>query len=110
MTAADNIFERSDTRFDEGFIHILAHIARRRSIERQIAALGADNELVARNTIRGCERLQGPADGTFTSLKTIICSAVDNVYAELNGANDGVGVVCISRIVCISEIRADADR
>ena len=87
-----------------------AHVARRCSVERQVTAFGADDELLARDAVLVCECLQGLSDGAFASLKTIVRSAVDDVHAELNSANDRARVVRIGGFVGVAEIRADADR
>src|ERR1043165_1502446 len=57
MTTADEVVERGDAGLDEGFVDILVGIARRRAVERQVAALRADHQLVAREAVLGGEYL-----------------------------------------------------
>ena len=61
MTAAHDVVKRRDTGFDEGVVHILAHISRRRAIERQVTTFGADDEFFTSDTIV-CEYLQRPTN------------------------------------------------
>src|SRR5215216_801194 len=82
MTTADDIVERSNARLHESLIHILTDIARRRAVERKVAALGADDELIARDAVLVGEYLQRFADRTFASLKTIVSSRIDDVDAK----------------------------
>jgi len=110
MTATDEVFKRSDTRFHESLIHILGHISRRRAVERQIAAFGADQKVFARDAVLVREYLQRFADRALASLETIICCRVDNVDAKLHGANDCARVTYIRGFICVTEIRADTDR
>jgi hypothetical protein len=48
-------------------------------------------------------------DRALASLETIIRGAVDDVYAELNRANDRTRIARISSFVGVAEIRADPE-
>ena len=50
MRSAGNITEARDSGPDEGILDVLPHIERRPAIERQIAALGADKNLLPRKS------------------------------------------------------------
>src|SRR6185503_2967187 len=110
MTARDDVFERRNTRLHESLSHILSHTSWRSAVERQVAAFRADDEFFACDAVLAREYLQGGADRAFASLKTVVGSTVDDVDAELHGANDRARVVCIGGCVRVAEIRADPDR
>ena len=42
-------------------------------------------------------------------LKAIVCRRVDHIRAQLHCANDCGCVACVSFIVCVAEVGADAD-
>src|SRR6185437_1953927 len=48
MTTADDVVEGRDAGFHESLVHILAHVARRRAVKRQVTAFRADDELFTR--------------------------------------------------------------
>src|SRR5262245_9900063 len=112
MTAANNIFQRSDTGFDESLVHVFTELvrgSRRRAIERKVTTLRADDEFLARDAVLGCEYLQRPANGSLASLKTIVSGSVDDIDAKLHCSDDSIRVVRVGRFVCVAEIGADAD-
>ena len=110
MTTADEIIKRCNTGFTECLLKIIPDVASRRSIERDVAALGADDQLITRVTKLVNEIVQGFSDSSFASLKPVVCSGVDHVRAELNGSRDRVPVALIGCYVCIAEISANSDR
>src|SRR5262245_46074455 len=109
MTAANDICKRSDARFDERVVHVFAHVSRRRAVEWQVPAFGADAELFTRKTVLACECFQGLANRTLAALETVIGGAVDNVTTKLNRAHNSVRVASIRSLVGVAEIRADPD-
>src|SRR5215213_4076 len=90
---ANDVSKRSNPRLYESLIYIVAHVLRRRAVERQVAAFGANDELFAGDAVLVCEYLQRFANGPFASLKTIVRGGVDEVDAKLHCANDRVRVV-----------------
>ncbi len=51
MTAGDDVVERSDAGLYESLVDIIAHVARWRAVERQVAALRSDDEIFARDAV-----------------------------------------------------------
>src|SRR6476660_5625824 len=90
VATADEIIKRCNTGFDECLLKIIPDVASRHSIERDVTALGADNQLTTRVAKLIDEIVQGFSDSSFASLKPVVCSGVDHVCTELNGPRDRV--------------------
>ena len=109
MRAGCDVGPTCDAGLDEVVLDILPHVARRRAVEREIAALGADDNFFTRKTTSAQFAERG-ANRSFASLKAIIRGRVDYVRAQLDRAHDRFGVAPIGFLVGVSEIGADTDR
>ena len=110
MTAAHEIFKACDAGFDKCFLDVAPHVAWRRAVKRQIAALRANNDFISREAFVFRQELQRGADGSFTSLEAIVCRCVDDIRARLHCAHHGVGVSGVGFLIRVAEIGADAER
>src|SRR5882724_10418847 len=110
MAAADNVLETSDAGPHKSCLDIGSNISWWRAIKREISTLGTDDNFVSGKTLLRGEQLEGATDGAFTSLKSIVCRAVDKVYSELDGANNRLCVAAVGNLVRIAEICAETKR
>src|SRR5882724_135165 len=110
MAAADNVLKTSDAGPHKSFLDIGLNISWWRAIKREIPTLSTEHNFVSGKTVLGDEQLERATDGAFTSLKSIVCRAVDKVYPELDGANDRLCVAAVGSLVRIAEICAETER
>src|SRR5207237_8130577 len=80
-----------------------------RTIERQIAALRTEQQLIARKLAINAQTLERRADGPLAALEAIVRRRVNHVHAEFDGAHDRIGVTLIRRFIRRPQIRAYAD-
>jgi hypothetical protein len=83
-----------DAGLNEGLLDVSPHAGLPRGrlrVEREVAALRADDQLFAREA-GGRESLESLAHRAFAALEAVVGGRVDDVRAQLDGARDGVGV------------------
>jgi hypothetical protein len=81
----------------------------RRTIEREIAALGADDHLVPRDLASGHGLPEGSPDGPLRPLASIIDGRVDDVHTVSERLTQGLHVAGIVDLVAFAEVGADPD-
>ncbi len=108
MRAAGDVAPGCDSRLDEIVFDVPAHVARRRTVKRQVAAFSADHQFVTSKPAR-LQVSQRRANRSFTSLKAIVRGRVDCIRAQLNRAHDGFRVAPIRLFIRLTKIRSDAD-
>ena len=90
--------------------HGLARLLVELGVERQVAALGRDEHLVALDQAALDGAGQRPADGALAALVAIVDGAVEDVAARREGGGDRILVVAVARRAGLAEIGAEADR
>src|ERR1700694_5963958 len=108
--AADDIFKTRYSLFYESLFNVVVHILRRRTVKRQVTALGADYQFIARKASCLGEITQSSSNRAFASLKAIVRSSVYDVRAQFNGAHNRVRVSPIGSLIRISQVGANANR
>ena len=83
---------------------------RRGIIEREIAALRADDDFVACDIACGEGFPEGRADGALGSLAPIVDRGIDEVDAVAERMIDGGGIPIVLGVVTLAEVGTDADR
>ncbi len=87
------------------FVGILGHGA----VWSQVAALGANHELVARKSFC-CKLFDGRTDVALAALKTVVNGCVDKIDAAFGCRDDRCGVTRIDLRIGLAEIGADSER
>jgi hypothetical protein len=108
VRATGNVAPRGDAGLNKVLFDVLAHVAWRRSVKRQVTAFRANHELSPRKTTF-LQHLEGRANRSLTSLKAIIGGGIDHVRAQLDGARHRFGVALIEFFGRLAEVSADAE-
>src|SRR5206468_7585022 len=75
-----------------GVAHVLTGIDRHAAVEGDVAALGAHDELLAREAALALEGDEGLADDTLAALRAVVDGGVEQVAAGIDGVDDRLPV------------------
>jgi len=106
VAAGDDLLGGEDAGPQEGLLEVPAHVRGAAALERQVAALGAEDDLVAGEAALA----QGRPHRALAALISVVDGGVDDVDAELQRAADGIGVERVGLGVVAAEVGADAQR
>ena len=109
VAAGRQVRRRGDAGLHERIDEIALDVGRRRAVEREVAALGRDDDAAPVEALLG-EVAERRADGALAPLEAVVDRAVDHVAAELDAARDRAAVELVRRRVVVAEVGADADR
>ncbi len=97
-------------RRDVGVVEPAARVGGVAAVEGEIAALGADDDLVAPELAGGDEGRERASDHAFAPLSAVVGGRVDEVRAETERGRERLGVGGVGRVVGIAEVRAEPER
>src|SRR5207237_8919564 len=111
VAPGDDVGKFRDARAHERLFDVGSHarLARRRPrVEGQIAALRADDDLVAREALF-VQTPHGLADRALAALEAVVGCRVYYVRAEFDGARHCIRVCAVGLLVRAAEVCSDAD-
>jgi hypothetical protein len=109
VRVVDEIVERRDPVLDERLLEPRGGIGRGLALEREVAALGAQENLVARELAGGDAVLQRAAERPLRALEAVVDRAVEDVDALRDRAARGLRDGGVGRVVPPAEVRAHPD-
>src|SRR5258706_308991 len=98
VTALYDFLGLENARLDVLTVKIFVGFGRHRAVGREVAALRANNEFLARETFLR-KLLESRADAPLAALETIIDSSIDDIDAVLDSRDDRSGVAAVSLVV-----------
>ena len=113
VSTTDDLIGSNDFLIDELPAHIAqVFVARRwrRAVERDVPALRAHHELLARRGTRGDDLLNRRTDGALGPLASVVDRRIDQVDARADRGVNGRLVRCVVRVRVVAQIRSDPDR
>jgi hypothetical protein len=110
MPAGDEVFGFEDARLHVHVAHVLGGIDRNRPVEREVAALRAEDELIAARHVLALERHQHLTDQPLAALGAVVDRGVEQVAAEMEGVDDRLAIACVGGVVLVAQVGAEADR
>ena len=109
MRAGDEVGGGEETRADVGLLEVAAGVGRVAAVERQIAALRADHDLVALQLAFGDQRRERHPDDALAALRAVVDGGINDVGAEGDRGDERLAVAGVGRVVGLAEICADPD-
>ena len=110
VTPRHEVFGPQDRRADERLVDIGPRIRRILAVEGKESALGGHQDLVPRRTPQPDQGAESGAHGPLAALVAVVDRAVQDVTAQLHGANDGVPVELVGPGILVAQIRSEANR
>ena len=112
VTPGDDLVRAHDAGVDVLAAHVfLVLLTRRggRAVERDVPALGAHHELVARRSLHSDGARERLPEGALGALAAIVDRGVEKVDPGRDRVVRGVGVADVVRLVALAEVAAEAD-
>src|SRR5882762_8952769 len=104
MAAADKVRKVCYARLNKPLDDVGADVARGLPVEREVSALGANQQFFPENFFCREKIVQSRSYRAFASLAAIVCSRVDYVGAEFDGPGDCLGIPSVSFVIGLTQI------
>src|ERR1700733_13931727 len=108
MAARGDVRGAKNSRLDVFVGKIFVRVIRHLAVGRKKSSLGAQDDLIARKTLRG-ECAHRRPHGTLAALKPIVDRRIDHIETAYDGRDDGGCVAFVRGFVWLAKIGTDPD-